>query len=613
MAQQVLSLDTETCRFGPGNMAPRLVCVTYKSPGSEASIQTADDAESMVEHWFRQPDLIITGCNIAYDTVVFCANYPRLIPFIFEAYDQDKITDVMWRQKLLDIAGGCYRGRIHSDGCFQPYQYDLASLAKRLAGIHLVKDDTRLGYGDLLGISISEWPERAVSYALEDASATLACYLAQEEHRAFLLDQYRQARAYFALHLMETWGIRTSAEAVRKLSIETSKARDDVMLDLVSAGLVRPNGTRDTKAAGARMESVMGQNCPRTPTGKPALGGEHCTDSEDPILMAYGEYTTLNKVLSTDVPQMSKGIVEPIHCHYDLAATGRTTCASPNLQNLRRLPGVREAYVPREGHVFIDADYNALELWALAQVQIYLFGHSTLADVLNAGKDPHTALGADILGITYEEAATRKKNPEDHDFSNARQAAKACNFGFPGGLGAEKMTWFAKQAYGISFTIERAQELRDAWFKRWPEMRQYFQWVGQQCEEGEFANVEVPVANFFRGRATFTAAANTMFQGLAAAAAKHAAWLLARACYVNQGSPLYGSRPVCFVHDQFIIETPDNENAHEAAMSTRWIMREACRNFMPDCIPEVEPLLSRFWSKDAHPILKEGKLVPWPQ
>ena len=55
-----------------------------------------------------------------------------------------------------------------------------------------------------------------------------------------------------------------------------------------------------------------------------------------------------------------------------------------------------------------------------------------------------------------------------------RQAAKAANFGFPGGLGIETFIEFAK-GYDLNINTEDAQRMKDTWFEAFPEMKTYMQ------------------------------------------------------------------------------------------------------------------------------------------
>ncbi len=356
----------------------------------------------------------------------------------------------------------------------------------------------------------------------------------------------------------------------------------------------------------------------RTPSGGVSLDADACKATEDEVLEDYASYTELGAVLNKDVPALAAASVFPIHTHYDLAETGRTTSSKPNVQNWRRRVGIRECFVPRPGKVFADADYNALELHTLAQACVTLLGESRLAEVLNAGQDPHTALAADILGIPYDECAQRVE-AGDEEADNARQTAKVANFGLPGGLGPRKLVLYARKAYKVDLgrgqgeeaAIARAAELKRQWFDRWPEMRAYFAHV-DTLQVGDLYCLTQLFSNRVRGGATYTAACNSWFQGLAADLTKHVGFLLSKACYVDRSSPLFDSRIVVFSHDEYILETDDTPAAHDVATELARIMVASARPFLPDVTPKAKPLLMRKWSKKAKAVKdSSGRLVPW--
>jgi len=640
-ARRLRAFDTETCRFRPGTMAPELVCITYQTPGQMAQIVHANDpaALPLVESWLLGDELLV-GHHVPYDLAVICAKWPQLLPLVFRALDADRITDTKIRQQLLDIAAGEFRGylrrfetrvcKVHDDcnalECPQaeakrgarrtPHNYDLDAMTYRALGRRLDKDTWRLRYGEFLHMPISEWPEGAVKYPLEDTSVTLDIALLQEEHARFIPDQYRQTRAAFALHLTSVWGLRTNVAGVDLLEQKTRASLAAIIDDLQEAGLVRADGSRDTKAAKTRMMIVcesLGKPVRLTPKGGVCLDSDACEASEDELLEDYAELTSFKNVLNKDIPVLRAGIHLPVHTSFGMAASGRSTSSKPNVQNPRRLPGIRETFVPRPGKVFAQADFSGLELHTLAQTCVTLFGQSHLAEVLNAGLDPHTAFAADILGIAYEEAEALKK-AGDEKLDNARQTAKVANFGFPGGLGAEKLCLFARKSYNVILTEGRAKELKEQWLARWPEMRLFFDWVGKLIDEdtGE-ALVKQLFSDRWRGGAHYTAACNTYFQGLGADAAKRALYLVIRACYAEPDSVLYGSRAVNFVHDEVILETADSERAHDVAMELGRVMIAGANEFLPNVPARIEPLLARCWSKKSKPTFDKttGRLIPW--
>lgn len=606
-----LALDKETERFRAGVMAPELACTTWAS-GGKSGIVHHTQARAVCGEWLADPDTRLVGHNVAYDMAVLGAAFPDLIPAIFDAYDADRITDTMLREKLLDIAQGRYRGHPRPDGSWVKKNYDLAGVARRRCGIVLEKDEWRLRFGELIPVPLSAWPEGATKYATDDAVATLAVY---DRQGPTIAGEYHEARAAFALHLASCWGLRTNADSVEALKIATETALVAIKRRLVAAGLVRDDGTRDTKAAAAYMVEVCareGLAIRRTDKGGVCLDLDACAATGDPVLADYADYTGYAKTLQADVVLLERATRFPVHPWYDLAESGRTTCSKPNIQNLRKLPGIRECFVPRAGKVFIQADLPQLELYTLAQCCYTWLGHSALGEMLKAGIDPHTAFAAKIQRCSYQEGVYLKKTG-DESFYKKRQAAKAFNFGKPGGLGNATLAELAASpAYGVQITKKEAKAYSKEWLETFPEMREYFARVNALVAGGT-ATVTLPGTGFVRGGAPYCAACNTGFQGLGAACAKRGVYLVARAQYARPESPLYGARTVAFVHDEIIAEA-DEEKCHEAAHELARLMVVGANDFLPDvpiALEKMEPTVMRRWSKDATQVWKEGRLVPW--
>jgi hypothetical protein len=673
---RVVAFDLETSLIRPGRLAPPISCMAYQELGDAEPHLHADldQIRTLVKAWLEE-DVVLVGHNIPFDLACIGAEWPDLVPLIFRAYDQDRVTDTRTRQKLLDISGGCYRGRFGSEGKWIKYDYSLLALAKRLAGIPIKKEGFRMFYGPLRGVPLSRWQEEAkalqakgrawlegvweptiqglcadfgdtekfrtevkgmvaadpsevVTYPLDDARTTLAVYVAQEVHAdPWLADQYRQSRRAWWLHLTSAWGLRTDRGGVASLQLGTERAVRELEEMLVGEGLIRKDGSRDTKKAKEKILSVCGWGWDEglgryeptredllplrlTDSGEPSLDADACKATDDEVLKAYAELTSLKTVLNKDVPALARGTIWPVHTTFDMAETGRTTSSNPNVHNWRRLPGIRECFVPRKGYVFAQADYSGLELATLAQACIDLLGRSILADVLNTGKDPHTDMASLILGISYDEAVALKK-AKDHDFDNARQTSKVANFGYPGGLGAAKLCLFARKSYGVDLTEDEAKALKQTWFQKWPEMHDYFAYVTNLQEKDGSITLEQLRSKRIRGGATYTAACNSFFQGLGADATGHAGWLVSKACYVDRGSPLYGCRIVNYVHDEFIVEAP-TERAPEAAEELSRLMVLGASEWIPDVKLQAEPCLMTLWSKEARTLRDaSGRLIPW--
>lgn len=617
--------DTETFLISNARPVPPLVCISWCVDDSEPELVHVKDpaAYRLVRDWFDKKEYLV-GHNIAYDNAVLIAQWPEFLEPIFDAYDADLMGDTLINQQLHEIRFGMFRGRMvwHEDVRgykWHEYKYGLADISRRNLGRVLEKDEWRLRYGEFADVPLDQWPEGARHYPKEDARATRDNWLKQEyEFGAPSPDLPNQMRAAWWLHLMSAYGLRTDAKSVQDFIAKTESEYQELESELKTLGLVKKDGTRDTKAAKAYMRKVCEENKKTlllTDKGDVSLSADACERSDDDIMADYGKLGAMKTLLSDKeksvLTNLQNATIYPVHTHFGLAESGRTTSSNPQIQNLRREAGIRECFRPRPGYVYADADYSALELYCLAQACIDLLGKSHLAEVLNAGLDPHTALGADIMGISYEEGLALKESGDDA-FDNARQTAKVANFGFPGGLGFKKLVLFARKSYGVIITEERARELKNQWLARWPEMAEYFAYVNSLFLDGEeTCTVTQLKSGRERGGCSYCAAANTHFQGLGADATKHAGWLIAKACYIDKSSVLYGSRPVAYVHDQWLVEVLDDEKAHDKAYELARLMKVGADKYLSEVPTKVSPLLARMWSNDAKAVFKNGRLVPW--
>jgi hypothetical protein len=491
---------------------------------------------------------------------------------------------------------------------------------------------------------------------------------------------------------------RLRADRPEPLSIEESELRQaEASFDLLERHkLAHRTFHRNTKAAARTMIEACeraGIPIPRTESYDPrrhsaeecvALDKEACQSARDGDLDGrltdYAELSHLAKILSADVPVLRSGTTAPIHTHFEeLLETGRTGSAGPNVQNRSRGDkcdkckgksparqscercagtgaelGDRECYVPRPmiwdatveclvPACLVDSDYSLGELHTLAQICLWVVGQSRLADVLRSGKDPHTAMACEILGllagdaskrVPYEEGV-RLKKLKDLLFDSARNAAKAVNFGKPGGLGVDTMRAYAVRSYGVDLPADKWAVILALWEQLWTEMPLYFEWCNSLrgkkgravVEKGRRGNRVEQLYNLkqlwsdrLRAGATYCSVCNSGYQGLLADIGKAAGWYIFKACYLRPGTAgvrfvvggdaLYGCRPVNFIHDQFLIEAPESRG-DAAARSTKILMDKAGEEILPDVPVKCEPILARRWSKRAEELRVAGELVPW--
>lgn len=165
----------------------------------------------------------------------------------------------------------------------------------------------------------------------------------------------------------------------------------------------------------------------------------------------------LNKVEGTYLlPIIKAGTRGVIHhtLHQTTTATGRLSCANPNLQNVTSFSeerlDVKKLYVTRySGGAIIEADYKQIEVVALA----IRSGDAQLIADLMAGVDIHTATGRTVFGSTMSK--------------EQRRIVKGVNFGLIYGAGANTL---AEQA---GCTVQTATKLINAFFQRYPGVKTY--------------------------------------------------------------------------------------------------------------------------------------------
>lgn len=672
---KLVGWDTETSLIQPGLLAPPLASLQLSGPGepppwlSELPNTLLWEYTEPEVYWsalvgveyagvamlalLEDPDVVLVAHNAAYDVAVMLAEFPWLTETFLGVVDAGRSLDTRIRETLLSIA----QGRLQFDPRLQRKgpRYSLAELVLVYFDVDISESKTspnswRLRFGELRDVPVADWPDEAVAYAVSDAS--WAWQVAREQavrrvgppEASFLvtlrtsegdittldggvLDEIPQCRAALSLHLMAVWGIRVDAEAVEELSAALlAEAQEGIRVG-VEAGFLRDTGSRNMALLTARVTAAyerLGKDCPKTPGGGVSTASDTLLNSGDDALVAYAQSAFARKQLETFIPMLRAAVEAgaPITSSPDvLKETGRTSWAKPNLQQLPRAGKVRECFVPREGWVMCSIDYDMAELCALAQIWLWWYGTSTLGDAINEGLDPHVAFGAELEGVDYAELAKGLKSSDPTVKAwakNARQFAKVGNFGIPGGLGAGTLAEFARTTYGLEMSETAARRLIDTWKRKWKESAKYFDRISRKGgTSGVFTAVQ-EVSGRHRQIDRYAQGCNTYFQGLVADGAKAALWDLTLAMYLAppEGSSegrraLYGCRSVVFIHDEVILEGPE-DTAHLWAPEAARLMVAAMRRYIPDIKIGASPALMRRWYKGAETVLdEEGRLIPW--
>jgi len=661
---RIFAFDTETypiVKYGKAttNPTPRCVCVQY-AWGNDGTPHIELRREGAETLWrvIQDEDVRFVGANVAYDmrqAVRLIAEELDIdaVPAVFEAYDAGRVWDIQLAEQLNDIAHG---------GLFsQGGGYSLSDLAKRRLDVGIEgkhgADSWRLRYNELDGVPPEHWPERARAYAELDAVYTLRVYQAQQ---AAGLDNAHQtpfqACCDWSLSLMGAWGARIDPDRAEDLADHYEAIRDHWKRVLEDAGLIIDGTLKRAKKEALFTEcwASIGQDPLLTDndsvsTGKEARNALIDAGVKHPLFEALVHYGRSSKFLSTYIEPILDAQEGPLCPRFNcLVDSGRTSSSGPNVQNIPARPtaeerllmayqkdksvglqylakhpdtlyaerirvgewplknlvlgsDIRKCWVPRPGTRFIAADYSALEMCGLAQVNRNLNGELTpLGESINRGEDQHLRVAAVLMGISYDEAK-RRYEAGDPQAAQMRTVSKIANFGFAGGASPSTLVVYAR-GFGTTITEEMAVKAYNAWHGAWTEMAGYFAWIkAQETPEGYRIDQHGPGRQLrgWRERLTYkyTSAANTMFQGICADGAKFACWRVSKECYTDVDSPLYGSRPILFIHDEIIIEAPE-DRVDEAAQRLSDVMVDAMNAFIPDIKLEAEAdILEGAWVK----------------
>jgi DNA polymerase I-like protein with 3'-5' exonuclease and polymerase domains len=414
--------------------------------------------------------------------------------------EEDRVGDSMLLDQLIQIAEGVSKNR--------PRALDV--VARTVAGVEEIskKDPWRLRYEETIDRDWSTVPEEAWHYAAKDPVATRLVYgILQQKAQKLATDhgiaaetvgrfghlaQRLQVKASVALADVERRGIGidpVKRDRAREVLLEQHQqlwqqlSRDPAfgqVLTINSAGnlVTTPTGkpTISQKKLRAILESVASQHeiTPnRTKKGLLSLASKFWNHhaSAAPFIRLWLNAEQVAKQLQFFVGLASNRV----HPRYQVIVdTGRTSCEKPNIQSMPRAGQFREMFIPTAGYVFLIIDYSFLELRTLAAV-CEQRGPSVLADTIRAGTDPHVFTAAMLNGQTLEEyLELNSRQPEA--FKQRRQAAKAINFGVPGGMRAETLAQHAQENFGVQLTLEEADQFRTKLITEvYPELGDYLQ------------------------------------------------------------------------------------------------------------------------------------------
>ena len=547
-----ISLDTET-DVQPFTETPDLV--TFQAfDGDRVYLVRRQDVNKF---YLTQSDPIFIWTNFPFDCDVICKHEGDR-NYFHEQINEDRIRDIQLLYRLLHLATVGW----------VPHRYSLATLSEKLLGVEIDKS-RQCNFAQYLGKEYEDMDEADLEYGAIDVVAAYHIYhrlipMIKETGSSTLLSHQIQLVGAIALNRIYKRGIGFNLEGAQAKLAELSGAMKRESALLSTYGWVR--GLKGVKEQYERIvRDYLHLDLPLTEDGSISSKAEDLEPyRHEPFIDSYLKYHDLEKSKSF-IDKLESHRVHPRYNY--IVNTGRTSCSSPNFQQLPKEGGIRELFRARDGYTFIITDYSAIELATLAQTSYSREKESTMRSMINDGMDLHTYY-ASVLHDCLPEEVTKKW----------RQEAKAANFGFPGGLGIETFIQFSR-GYGLELSELKAQQMKDAWFAAFPEMKNYMQY--KEPEEAGWT-----LTGRKRARASYCARKNFPFQGLASDGAKLAMYYLDFA----------GIDVVGFVHDEIISEVPIHL-ADKLLKKQEEIMINAMKIVVPDVKVTVESMVSDVYTK----------------
>lgn len=273
-----------------------------------------------------------------------------------------------------------------------------------------------------------------------------------------------------------------------------------------------------------------------------------------PIVSEILEYRQLTKLKSTYADGLALCIAPDgrIHSTFNqtITATGRISSTEPNLQNipirmeLGRL--IRKVFVPKEGYVFIDADYSQIELRVLA----HMSGDQNLIAAYQHAEDIHRITASQVFHTPLEEVTDLQ-----------RRNAKAVNFGIVYGISSFGLS------QDLSITRKEAEGYIASYFETYPGIKTFLDRLVTDAKEKGYAETmfgrrrpvpELASSNFMQRSFGERIAMNSPIQGTAADIIKIAMIRVKQRLDREQ----LKSKLILQVHDELLIEAAADEEAY---------------------------------------------------
>lgn len=270
-----------------------------------------------------------------------------------------------------------------------------------------------------------------------------------------------------------------------------------------------------------------------------------------PFVSDILEYRGLVKLKSTYADGLAAFIGKDnrIHTNFNqtITATGRISSTEPNLQNIpmrmelgRR---IRKVFIPKDGCVFVDADYSQIELRVLA----HMSEDENLIKAYKEAEDIHAITASKVFHVPLNEVSDIQ-----------RRNAKAVNFGIVYGISSFGLS------QDLSISRKEAKEYINQYFETYPGVKAFLDRTVEDAKQKGYSTTlfgrrrpipELSSSNFMQRSFGERVAMNSPIQGTAADIMKIA---MIKVCERIKKDNLK-SRVILQVHDELLVEAYKEE------------------------------------------------------
>ena len=302
-----------------------------------------------------------------------------------------------------------------------------------------------------------------------------------------------------------------------------------------------------------------------------------------PIINMILEYRALAKLKSTYVDSMVN-LITPwgrIHTSFNQTETrtGRISSAEPNLQNIpvrtERGRKLRKYFKSPERSVLIDADYSQIELRVMAHIS----GDENMINAFKNNEDIHSITASQIFGVPVSMVT-----PE------MRARSKTVNFGILYGMSAFSLS------QDLKISRFDAQNYINKYLEHYSGINNYMNEIILLAKEQGYVETifhrrrylpELNSSNFLLRSFGERVARNMPIQGSAADIIKIAMINV----YKRLLNENFKSKIILQVHDELIIESPENESEE-----VKKLLKEEMKNAVKLNVPlEVHIAIGKTW------------------